>query len=468
MRFSKEVVQKLKFPNNSILTKRRSLSLKPIFAVSLWLGLCLPLLQLNAAAQTHTETELGPDEAVRLALENNLSLKKSQIDIAASGYSEKRLWSEVFPSISASASAGYTNKLFGSMEPNNSGFRYSMGLGVNIGLNAGIPYSMKSIKLAHQSNLLRYEDACNQLSILITKRFYSLIAEKNNILLLEEILNLAERQYERSNVSFRNGLTGELSLIQSRLAVENARYNLSAAGTSYANSMGEFLAMLGIASGSTITLLGEINIVRIEADAEALIGRHLPGRPDIASNRREIERLEYAEKQSTLAGRAPSLNLSMEWRGTSFDPFTDSLSGTASLNIPIDSWIPGTSKDQSFKRANDSVERAKLDLSITEDAAKTQIRSLTALLHNSWDSIIIARLSLEAARRGYELTEQGFRNGTVEYLTLEDARNNMANVRQRLLQSELSYFNMILDLSAALNVDWKNLIQTFGVSSEEK
>jgi outer membrane protein TolC len=49
---------------------------------------------------------------------------------------------------------------------------------------------------------------------------------------------------------------------------------------------------------------------------------------------------------------------------------------------------------------------------------------------------------------------------------LGDARNNMANARQRLMQAELSYFNMILDLSAALNIDWNFLIQTYGVLSE--
>ena len=411
---------------------------------------------------------LGPDEAVRLALENNLSLKKNEIDLAASGYSEKRFWAEIFPAVSANANAGYTNALFGGIAPNGSGFRYSMGLGVSLGLNAGIPYSMKIIKLAHQGNILRYEDARNQLSIQITKSFYTLIAEKNNLLLLEEILNLAQRHYERSEVSFRNGLIRELVLIQSKLAVENARYSLSAASVAHANSMGEFLAMLGMPSDAKVTLLGEVNIVRIEADAQALITQHLGGRPDIARASQEIERLQYAERLAVMQGRAPSLNLSMDWNVSAFDPLTDTIGGTARLNIPIDSWIPGTAKDQSFKRANDSTEKAKLDLVMTEDAAKTQIRSLTALLHNSWDSIEIARLSLEAAQRGYELTELGFRNGTVESLALEDARNDMANARQRLLQSELSYFNMILDLSAALNVDWKNLIQNFGVSSEKE
>jgi hypothetical protein len=35
----------------------------------------------------------------------------------------------------------------------------------------------------------------------------------------------------------------------------------------------------------------------------------------------------------------------------------------------------------------------------------------------------------------------------------------MVSARQRLLQSELSYFNMILDISAALNIGWKELMK---------
>jgi len=325
---------------------------------------------------------------------------------------------------------------------------------------------LQNIKLAHQGNILKYGDARNQLSIQITKLFFSLVAEKNNLLLLEEIFNLAQRQYTRSEVSFRNGLVGELSLIQSRLALENARYNLSAAKTTHKNNMSDFLAMLGL-SGDDIILLGEVKIVKIEADAESLLNEYLPKRPDIIRANQEIERLSLARKQTTLQAKAPSINLSVEWSSSKFDPFSDTLSATARLSIPIDPFIPGTSKDQAVSRASDSIEKAKLDLASVENSAKTQIRSLCSLLRNSWDSILIARQSLTASQRSYQLTEQGFNNGTVESLTLQDSRNNMANARQRLLQTELLYFNMILDLSSALNIDWKNLIQSFGVSSEK-
>jgi len=413
------------------------------------------------------DLSINLDDAINRALEYNLSLKKTEIDLAASGYSEKYIWSEVFPSINASASAGYRNTLFSNIPMNNAGTNYSVGFGINLGLNAGIPYVMKNIRLAHQSNLLRYEDARNQLSIQITKFFYSLLAEKNNLLLLDEVFNLAQRQYTRSEVSFRNGLVGELSLTQSRLALENARYNLSAAKISHENNMTDFIAMLGIDAASNITLSGDVYIVKIDADAEFLINEHLSKRPDITRNKHEIERLSTAQTQTILQNRAPSLNLSVDWNSSAFNPFTDSISATARLSIPIDSWIPGTSREQVIYRTSGALEKAKLDLMLAENSAKTQIRSLCALLRNSWDSILIAHLSYEAAQRNYQLTELGFQNGTVESLTLQDSRNNMANARQRLLQSELSYFNMILDLSSALNIDWKILIQTFGVQSEE-
>jgi outer membrane protein TolC len=431
----------------------------------LFLGFFLPFSHIYASEED-MET-LSLEEAVSLALDYNLNLRKAQIDLNASGYSEKSLWMEIFfPTINANARASYSSTpVFGDPASGSFGSSYRIGAGISLGLNAGIPYAISNIRLAHQSNILRYEDARNQLEIQITKKYYSLVAEKNNLLLLEEVLNLAQRQYERNQISFRNGLIRELSVIQSSLAYENARYNLSAANTAYANSMAEFLAMLGMDSDSDISLSGEINIVKIEADAESLIEMFLPGRPDIARNIQEIERLQNSQRQTAMTNRGPTLSLSLDWSGN-IDPFTDSVSGTATLNIPVDSWIPGTSRSQTIRGANDAVEKALLDLLIAQDSAKTQIRSLTARLHNSWDSIAIARMGLQAAQTNYNLTDQAFRNGTVEQLVLEDARNNMASARHRLLQSEFDYFNMILDLSSAINVNWKNLIRTFGVQSE--
>ena len=422
------------------------------------------LLVLPALFLPAVETEgltLTLDGAVERALEHNLTLKKSLIDLSGAEYSAKRLWAEIFPTISASVSAGYSSPLFSGdgFQWNDQGQSQSASVGINLGLNAGIPYTMKNIRLAYQTKLLTYEDARNQLAIQTTKNFYSLLADRDNLAHLADMLALAERQHEKNQIAFNNGLLGELALMQSRLGLENARYNVSVAKTAYANRMGEFRALLGLGQGEEARLEGEIGIEKIEADADALVREHLPRRPDIVSKRQEIERLENAEKQTALSAKAPSLRLSADWNSRSFDPFSDTISGSAALSIPIDPWVPGTKTAQSIRNAQSAVEKAKLDLQIAADAAKTQIHSLAENLRNSWDSIEIARLSLGVAERGYELTEQGFRSGAVEFLVLEDARNNLGSARQRLLQSKLAYLTMTLDLSAALNINWKELLQ---------
>jgi outer membrane protein TolC len=414
--------------------------------------------------------DISPDKAVQMALDYNLNLKKTSIDLDTSGYSIKNLWSELFPAINATTSATYANPLFSGdgFTFSKDDFRYGIGLGVVLDLNSGIPSSLNSVKLAHRINVLKYEDAKKQLSVQVIKKYFMLLAEKNNLEYLGEIRSLAQKQYERNLISFKNGLLKELELMQSSLALENANYALSATEVSYTNNLGDFLSMMGIQPDAEVSLSGNIDIVKINADAEILIKTYLDKRPDIIWSKSEIERLENEKNKTLTAGRAPSLRLSVDWNSSNFDPFTDSLSGTARVTIPIDPWIGGTAKNQSFKKADDAISKSKLDLQITEEAAKNQIRSLTLLLRNSWNSIEIARLGQELARHSYELTEQGFRNGIIESLAVEDARNNMANATVRLLQSELSYFNMILDLSAALNIDWKILISNYGESSESK
>jgi len=206
--------------------------------------------------------------------------------------------------------------------------------------------------------------------------------------------------------------------------------------------------------------------VQFYPDSEALILEYLPKRPDIVNQRQTIDRLELGLKQNNLSSKAPSLSLSASWSGGPprnsglTGKFTDSLSGSLSVTVPIDPWIPGTRSNQNLRSAGVEVEKACLDLVSTETSAKSQIRTLCESLKNSWRSIEIARLRAEIAQRTYELSDAGFQSGIVEYLSFENTRNDYADARYRLLQSELSYMNIVLDLATALNVDWETLVRS--------
>ena len=417
-----------------------------------------------AARSVSAQPEAAPiiltlDDAVKRGIENNLALQKNFIDLSAAGYSANRVWSELFPAISGTLGASYSGNLFSGDGFASGSGGFNAGLGINLTLNAGIPYAMKNIRLAYQTKLLSYEDARNQLEIQLTKIFYALISDHENLDTLADMLNLAQLQYEKNQVAFRNGLIRELALMQSKLSLENARYNLNAARSAYTGKLNDFLVQLGLDFNTDVLLEGKIETTKVEFDTEQLIKENLPRRPDIVSRRQEIERLENSARQTAFANRAPSLRLSADWSSKNFSPFSDTLSGSATLSIPVDPWIPGTGKSQSVYNAKLAAEKAKLDLQSAENAASLQIRSLAANLNNSWDNIEIARLGLTIAERTHQLADQGFKNGTVEALTLENALQDLVDARQKLLQSELSYFNTVLDISAALNLSWKDFTQ---------
>jgi outer membrane protein TolC len=451
---------------------------------------CSPALEAVPAGPGGDEgaLTLSLDDAVKRALDSSINIKKNLIDLSEREYSAKNLWSEIFPAINASGGANYGTNLFtgDGFKAEEKNLGYSVSLGLELSLNAGLPAQMKNIRLAYQTQLLKYEDARKQLEISVAKSFYGLIAEMEDLLLLEEMLKLAEQQLERNRVAFANGLIAERVYLQSQLGVETAKYNLSTARADYANGMGVFLTVLGLgqdavprmmppgagasaqgeAAFAGVKLEGHFDIARIEEDPEALIKEYLFKRPDIIEQRQTIERLENAERQAILSSRAPTVNLSTTWslgppaQGLVSDDPSDTIRGSVTVRIPIDPWIPGTGKSQSIRAAGTEADKARLDLKDKEDAAAAQIRSLTATLRNSWDSLEIARLRVKIAERGYQLTEQGFRSGTVESLVLEEARNDLGSARYQLLRGELAYQTTALDLAAALNVDWKTVMRS--------
>ncbi|MDR2500819.1 MAG: TolC family protein [Treponema sp.] len=420
-------------------------------ALACWGGPSVP-------AQEREALTLSLDRAVSLALEQSLNLQKNYMDIQNADRAAKNLWALVFPEISAGAGISYRSPLFTDpgLQGDRQNFSYNGSLGITVQFSAALASSMRILALAYQTQLLTYASARKQLEIQVAKTFYTLLTLKRNLTHWEEMQRLAELQFERNQTAFANGLISQRVLLQSRLGAEAAKFSRLQAVSIYNRQLGEFLVLLGLEHDAEAVLVGSLAIERIEADPEELILRYLAKRPDIISGRQTIERLELLSQRIALNARSPSLNLAAQWNGsgTGDSGFTDALSGSLSVRIPLDPWIPGGLSSQSIQTARSEVEKARLDLKNTETQAKMAIYSLTGDLRTSWDSIEIARLRLETAERTYALTEQGFKNGAVESLVLEDARNALSLARRQLLEEELAYKTKALDLAAALNIEW--------------
>ncbi|MDR1144476.1 MAG: TolC family protein [Spirochaetaceae bacterium] len=417
------------------------------------LGAAVLAAQETASPEAPGLRALTLEEACELALQNSISLQTRAIDLELDRISAKSLWAQVFPSISAGGSMGYEFPVQDDVPRTSPS--YTARLRLSLGLNAGLPYTMKNISLAYKSGLLNYGQASRQLLAEISRTFYALLARKMDLEVLEGAMKLAGDQLERDRVSRRNGYIGELDFLSSTFSAEDARLKYNRALSDYRIGTGNFLSALGLPAGEAegIVLEGTAEIIKLDLDAEALIRAGLSRRPDIMLHHNEIERLKNARNETALSARGPSVSLGASWGASAAGGFDDTVSAEVSVTIPVDPWIPRTKRDQDVKRASAEYQKALLELGDMENAARQEIRSYADNIRNTWMEVEIARLQAASAERAYELASQAYRQGAMNFLNFETVRNRLTAARQGLLQSEFDYKILVLDLAASLSME---------------
>jgi len=397
------------------------------------------------------------EEACRMAEQNSISLQKQAVDLEMDRIMAKSLWAQVFPSISASGGVNYIFKDNNTAYGTTPSYTTTLSATVRLGLNASLPFTMANISLAYKSSLLSYEQARRILINETAKTFYSLLSQKNNLLVLEGVMRLAAEQVERDRIARRSGYIGELDFLSAQVSSEQAKLAYNRALSDYQNELGKFCTALGLDQKEPPVLEGNPEIVKLSLDPEALINERLARRPDMIAQNNEIQRLKNARTEAFLSTKGPSVDLSAAWRASLDNGFSDGLSAGVTVSIPVDPWIPRTKADQSVKRSNAEYQKAQMELQDMENNAKQEIRSYTNSIGIAWTELEITRFQADFAQRAYELAERAYRSGTMNFLDFETVRNRLTDARQQLLQSELSYKILVLDLASSLNMEEKEL-----------
>ncbi|MDR2767236.1 MAG: TolC family protein [Treponema sp.] len=421
------------------------------------------LLSLSLGAQDISGKADAPQEvltverAVELALRASSALQKEAIDLELDRIAAKSLWARIFPSISASAGVSYAIPLKSDSVKQDPSYTGTLRLSLSLG--AGLPLTMRNLSLSYRRGLLDYNSVRRQLVLATEKSFYRLLAAEQSLAVLEDSMRLAVDQLERDRVARQNGYVGELDFMSASLGAETARLDYTRGQAAYAAAFADFLLVLDLDAGrgNLPKLQGSVEAEAFSVDGDELVRTRLAFRPDLAAQRIEVERLKNAHSESFLSAKAPSLSFSLSSGAVYPDGLNDAMSAGITLNIPLDAWIPRSLSDQQVSRAGAEYEKAVLDLRDLEKSARSDIQTRALNLETAWKEVEIAALQVQYARRAYELSEQGYRRGTINFLDFETARGKLTAARQQLLESSLNYKLQILDLCAALDMDEDDL-----------
>ncbi len=429
--------------------------------------------------------ELDLETAVAMAIENNLGIQGEVAAVRQKKLIADTWWNRFIPTASARATLGRWN-----LEQTASGLvpasETSSGSGVydtvvpysadvprwftSVGLDFELNLTMQLVpgislaQLDYRGGLISLEDAKRRLTRDVSKAFYDLLLLREQIELVEEQIDTAERRYRQALLNYENGLVDEFTMLSARVAWENQKPGLTGLETGYQRALMGFKLQVGVPFTTELTPVGTIDPPKLDEGLATVDRQRLEGRLDIQG---QYVFQEILQEQVSLARatRLPVISLGFSvdptfggdpWEDDLFDfDLWDQQSGMFRITVvqPLDGWLPFSTARNEIAAAQTEVERQRLRIQQQIDGAEMEARSLLLSIRSAEETVEALELNIDLAERAYELAEIGYNNGLRDLLEVQNAEVELKSAQFQVLQQKKDIVASLIDLEYALDVD---------------
>lgn len=437
--------------------------MKKNFFLSVLCILCVGSLAAETVGNTENNVRyLTLDDALTLGLENNLDLLTARRNLESLARTEQGKWNSFIPNLSLNGSYSNTHN-----QDSNS-WKWSGSTGISLSFNFGIPFQMNLKTLEYQAGVLEYQKLEANTLNTIAGKFYTLIAEKNNIDILVQAGKLAEEQYQQDLANYNRGLVSELTLLQSRYAYLSSQPEIDSAKSTYETDLNNFKMLIGISED--IELTGSLEVQKISLpEGNILADKYTEQNYDVQQQAVAVEIAVLTKKQSTASELAPTLNLSENLsfsEGTNGKAVDMNGSFTASISIPLTGFIPYSSTNLNLKNLEDQIENAQQNLTVTITKTRNALSLLPDKINRLWNAVELAQLNYSISDRAYQLSLEGYNSGLVSQTDLGEARQQMTTAQQAVYETQNEYLSALYDATLTMNISIEELITTYGGTND--
>ena len=407
------------------------------------------------ANQAGAQESLGIEEAVRLALGNNAKLAQSGIALDAAKRALGASWNSLLPSLTLGA---------GTTRTNEDAVSSNASVSAGITLSTATIGAMQTARLQNASAELAYETARRDIELEVRKKYYDLVLARDKIAVTERSIETSQKNYDQTEAKRKAGLAPEIDSLTALVALEKLKPTLASDRVSYDNKLASFKQLIGLGQERTLTLsdsLEKTGSILVDEDApipQERLSAAKDSAPAVASLGMSLALARARKDAADRAVYSPSLTLSLSYRPTWSDfPFRDSGSASATVSMPLDTFLPWSTERQAAAGASESIATLESQLAEAKTTAEISARSLARKIEQSRVSVKALKLSVTLAERGYTLMEEAYRFGTKDVLNVQNASDTLQSTRMQVLSETYTLISAVLDLEYVLGVPFGTL-----------
>jgi len=424
------------------------------------------------------------DQAVDLALGNNLDVRQAEQDVLMARADLGAAWADLYlPSLFLSGSFGYTDPVTVS-NPFPDG--YSAGVTVRKDLFSGGRYwfAKEARRYALDYAEVRLADKKREVERATRLDFYALLLLKEKLRIAVEADKNLRYRLESARLNYANGVISQLDYLKEQVRYKNNQPLLLKAQNDYKMARLAFAAFLGLETGPNAAdrnpgpaeggfdssppkpvptfregpepagdILDSLRVALISDDetklTEAALARDL-----------SLRALDYesavtdANRNTLLASRWPTLSGSFNFKfdykssGGTDRAFTPGWIANLSLNIPLDPWLPGVSKlSRQLEGADALAVKQKLQRAQTVIAVRTRVKTLLSSLAIAKESLASQQENVRQAKLVQEAAAKQYREGRLSVLDLNDAETAYSQALANYWQALYDRYATVLQLN---------------------
>ncbi len=457
---------------------------------------------LDSALNSEKPVVITLEEALRIALSENVSVKVADMEIQRTGFAKKGTYAALFPKIDVSGAyqrtikkqvmymdfdmskvmggglpGGETGGTGGTGETGGQTETPSMKDGLEVGRwntwSGGVTASMplinaqlwKSIKISGLDVELAVEKAKESRLDMVTQvktAYFSTLLAKEVFNVYKEVYENALKNLEETQKKYNVQKASEFELIRSKTTLANAIPNVYDAESKAILALWQLKAVLGVDLDMNLDIAGKLE----DYSQHMFYDIHQHDEISLANNSTmkqlaiQAEQLAQTVKIQEFA-YIPSLavvfNYSINAMANDYNfseyRWTPHSYVGLSLNIPI---FSGGKRLNDVRQAKNLSQQVQLQTINAERQLKIAIRNNLNTMETSMKSYAAAQNAIEAAQKGYNIAEKSYQVGYSTLMELNDAQLALTQSKLGELQAIFNFLIAKAQLEQTLGQDFIN------------
>ena len=439
--------------------------------------LCIPLS--SGALSAQEVLRINQDEAVALALRNNLGLEASRVSAESARRASSLAWNQFVPTVDVGGALFRLNNApagidlgIPSVPPMGGGYQWGLAGSVSASLSVNLAMfaDMGRLRLEFERGQISYGKARAQLERDVRRLYHNALLMQEHIALLRGSLENAERQAQIAQANFNAGVAPELAVLQAQVARETMRPVIDQAESGLRLLMMQFAMFLGLPPGTEFELAPvATGMTPLPPDTAELIRRAAAGQPDVQALRHDILVMNSVWRSGRLALLTPTVTLG--WNADPAfggNPWGDSwLDGdlwrqqqgafSVTVGFRLNGLLPFGVERQGLRALEDQIRIANIGLAQMIRGTEIEVQNIALTLERIKLSMEALEQTVALAERSFYLAEQAYRAGVADFFQVQNAELSLRHARAQLHEQQFSYLNGLLDLEYALGVPFGTL-----------